>query len=190
MRVLVPLVAAAVVVGVVLLPPETFTRISSLGQTTNVQRSLVVDTSFRGRFVENVTALHMFEDHPVLGVGSGNFPTRYADYSTFTGREWRPVRKPHNLYLEAFAETGVVGGTVFVLFIWLTVSGVWRARRQVDPRALLLVEGAFAGLAGVLVTSLFLHGDFPSTLWTAIGLAWAAAAMARTAARVRAPEVG
>ena len=176
-----------VVAVVVFIPPETTARISSLAGATNVEQSLVHDTSFRGRFAENVTAVYMLRDNPLLGVGSSNFPVRYAEYATFTGREWRPVRQAHNLYLEAFAEMGVVGGTVLVAVLWLSLRGVWNARRLVAPRDGLLAEGVLVGVVGVLTTSIFLHASFLSTLWTAIGLTWAAAAMGRAAAASRPP---
>jgi O-antigen ligase len=186
-RLVVPAAAAAILVGALVLPAETTTRLSSVWDTTDVERSLVQDTSFRGRFAESVTAVYMFRDSPLLGVGAGNYPVRYGEYATFAGREWRPVRQPHNLYLEAFAETGIVGGTVFLVFWWVTTSGAWRGRRGVEPQAALLAEGVFVGLIGLLTTSIFLHAAFLSIAWTAIGLAWAAAAMARTAtARTRA----
>jgi O-antigen ligase len=185
LRLILPAAAVAIVAGALLLPAETTKRISSVAAAADVERSLVEDTSFRGRFAENVTAVYMFRDSPLLGVGARNFPVRYADYATYAGREWRPVRQPHNLYLEALAETGIVGGTAFLVFWWLTVSGAWRARRSVAPRDALLGEGVFVGLVGVLTTSVFLHAAFLSIAWTAIGLAWAAAAMARSAATAR-----
>jgi len=180
-RVLIPVAVLVFAIGSVVLPPETTKRVSSLAAATDVQQSIVHDTSFRGRFAENVTAVYMLRDNPLLGVGSGNFPVRYAEYSTYAGREWRPVRQPHNLYLEAFAETGVIGGTMFLVFLGLTISGAWRARRLVSADSTLLVEGIFVALIGLLTTSLFLHAAYISTFWAVIGLAWAAAATGRSA---------
>src|SRR5208337_1938667 len=52
-------------------------------------------------------ALRMWRDHPVLGVGLGDFATAYPPYQSFPSDFW--MDHAHNDYAEAVAETGLVG---------------------------------------------------------------------------------
>jgi O-antigen ligase len=72
----------------------------------------------------------MFEDHPLLGVGVGNFNSRYPDY--FVRSEFRVSQgHAHNIYIQMLAETGLAGLTAFLVltlsFLALAVQIVLRA---------------------------------------------------------------
>ncbi len=64
--------------------------------------------------------LKMVRDHPLLGVGAGNFSTYYPRYMAPTALE--KVKDPHNLFLEQWVTTGLLGlaGLLIVLgaFAW------------------------------------------------------------------------
>jgi O-antigen ligase len=92
--------------------------------------------------------------HPVLGVGLGNFETAYPGYQSFPSDLW--IDYAHDDYVEAIAETGVVGAVLIfsalVLFRrlafrdcgqWLRSGGSW------------IRLGAALGCCGLLVHSLF-----------------------------------
>jgi O-antigen ligase len=59
---------------------------------------------------------HMFRDHPLLGVGIGNFNVRYPDYYV---RESFRVSEghAHNIYIQMLAETGLAGLCVYLTLI-------------------------------------------------------------------------
>ena len=57
-------------------------------------------------------SLRMTRDHPILGVGLGSFEIAYPGYQSLPSDLW--IDHAHNDYVEAIAETGVVGG-VFIL---------------------------------------------------------------------------
>ncbi|MDQ7036647.1 MAG: O-antigen ligase family protein [Anaerolineae bacterium] len=68
------------------------------------------DGSAQGRLSESLVAIEMFFDNPILGIGYGQYSANYLDYSIYLGMDGRlQNREAHNLYLEAAAETGMVG---------------------------------------------------------------------------------
>jgi O-antigen ligase len=70
----------------------------------------------------------MLLDHPILGVGAGQFATAYGmQYSGGGHHAWM---QPHNLFLQVTCELGLVGLSCFLLFI----GRIWRAIREVLRR--------------------------------------------------------
>ena len=103
----------------------------------------------------------VFLDHPLLGVGFGNFGDAYLLHRLPVAAE--EVSDPHNLIVRFFTETGLVGGLLAVL--WLARTG-WellrpaRATADAGPTAdvrplvwLLLAAVALGVLAGVDLAS-------------------------------------
>src|SRR5216684_66447 len=74
------------------------------------------DFSTAERVAHWLAGLHMFIDHPVLGVGIGNYPDAYPKYfiTIFTD----PLGHAHNYYINIAAETGSIGLIVFLLFLF------------------------------------------------------------------------
>ncbi len=168
-----------------LLPESYLTRVSTLFDfLPNSQTSILQDFSFRGRSSENLVGEMMFLDHPVIGVGAGNFNAHYQDYSRRLGLDpRRDPRSAHSLYLEVASERGVLGLTVFFAIIG---SAYW-SLRQAEKRYLRLGMKDFAdltvaisaGLTAYLAAALFLHDLFIRYFWVLIGIAWAAASIAK-----------
>ena len=74
----------------------------------------------------------IIRDHPVWGVGPGNFPAAYLRYRRPAGEE--AVKTPHNVVLHALTQCGVPGGIVYLILIGAVLVGVCRpARGQVVP---------------------------------------------------------
>jgi O-antigen ligase len=73
--------------------------------------------------------------HPLVGVGPGNYETVYPDYFLTTWVE--PLGHAHNLYLNMFAELGVVGLLAFLAFtiaIFVRIIQGWRLTTHVGER--------------------------------------------------------
>lgn len=68
-------------------------------------------------------ARNMFVAHPVLGVGSRRFSEFSQDYGEISHDNRGKVA--HNTYIEVLADTGLVGFTVFIMFL----RGMLRATR-------------------------------------------------------------
>jgi O-antigen ligase len=107
-------------------------------------------------------AAEMVVDHPVTGVGAGNFPIRMHEY--LAGRDFSNLSSdnwihPHNDFLEVAAEHGLPGLAAFAAIFLLAGLAVRRVLTG-DPAAgdARLATASLAALAGSLVFSCL---DFP-----------------------------
>jgi putative inorganic carbon (hco3(-)) transporter len=102
------------------------------GDTTT--ESQQADGALLGRATLMNAALHVFMDHPVIGVGPGQFPPFYSvKYSELAGVGFRDMQdrnwRAHSLYLELAADLGLIGLATFLAAVGVVVVGLWRARR-------------------------------------------------------------
>ncbi len=98
-------------------------------------------------------AWNMFEAHPWLGVGIGNYAVVYPLYAL---PHWDdPLGHAHNYYLNVAAESGIIGLAGY-LFLWGAIFWTaWGAVRTTRGFA----QGVAAGAFGVLV-ALSIHNLF------------------------------
>jgi O-antigen ligase len=110
-------------------------------------------------------AWHVGFHHPFAGTGAGTFDLAWAAYGDFA--KWGDVLDAHNLYLESFAELGVVG---LVLVCALAVPVVAAVRGRVSAVTAAALGGAVAYLvhAGV-------DWDWEMPAVTTVGIACIAA---------------
>ncbi|TDC67831.1 O-antigen ligase domain-containing protein [Actinomadura sp. GC306] len=126
------------------------------------------DRSVADRYHLWATAVRMWEDHPVAGVGPKNFAAyrdTYAGIELSSGSETadpvhgyirQPLLSPHNEYLLFLSEQGVVGLAGLAAFVGVLLAGLWSRRRVRDPfwlvsvslLAFLLVNFLYADLGG------------------------------------------
>jgi len=104
----------------------------------------------------------MLLDHPVLGVGAGQFPTAYGtSYVEVAHVAWM---NPHNLFLQVACELGVVGLIVFIYFVIQIVKQIRDLpRRESSP----LVELNFqvATACGAMLIALMTISVVSHTLY-------------------------
>jgi O-antigen ligase len=106
-------------------------------------------------------AVAMAKDHP-FGVGVGNFPFYYPLYAPLSGNyEYHiAISDSHNLFLDAAAETGVIGLMLLVgFFATLVYSGirsVASAHSSADDR----VRDVGLALAAALGAGILMHLTF------------------------------
>lgn len=173
-------VVAALVVAALLSPlvPSSYIdRIETLTAAITRPHETISfqDSSFRGRFSENLAAVLMFLGHPLTGVGLDNYPVRYQDYSQQIMLDPRSTqRATHNLYLETAAETGIVGLLAFGAVLWVLFRGILIARRTLrDPELAEIrgmVDAVTIALLGFLTGSLFLHAANARYFWLLVGI--------------------
>jgi putative inorganic carbon (hco3(-)) transporter len=159
--------------------PSTYTeRVTTLTQLAPSRVDQVSDPSFRGRLSENIAAWRMFRDHPILGVGLGNFRVYYQDYSREIGLDpRRDPRSPASLYMEFLSEQGLLGTALFLFLIILVFRGLLKAQRQFRSIGLddemHLTSALFAGLAAYLFASIFKNSAYANVFWLLMGFALA-----------------
>jgi len=140
--------------------PGVSSRISSLTELTNHTIASETDPSLVGRIAAQEIAAAMFTDHPVTGVGVGNFTKIEPSYY---GRSAIGVPSqafaPHNLYLQLAAEEGMIGLAAWTLFFGGALFLCIRSMLGTDDDApeRLLGAGIVAGLAAWAFASIFLH---------------------------------
>ena len=90
------------------------------------------DYSTVERLAHWIAGLHMFIDHPVLGVGIGNYPDAYPKYfiTIFTNS----LGHAHNYYINIAAETGLIGLIVFLLFLLAVFVAGGHSLREINKK--------------------------------------------------------
>jgi O-antigen ligase len=177
-------------IAAALAPTHFGQRLAALGQVTGlVQGEMPRDSALRGRVSEMASAVLMFVDHPVVGVGYGNFEDYYPRYArTLALDARRDERAAHSLYLEVAAETGIVGAAAFAILLLHPIAGVIRTRSALRDEGLSRhaqhVVAFGIALFGYLVGSLFLHLSYPRYLWLLLGIALAVSALSEPARRI------
>src|SRR5918996_150932 len=124
--------AVILILAIPFLPPTYRDRFTSLFVVTT-ENGIYQDTSLRGRSSEMLTGLAMFAEHPLLGVGAGNYPTNYQRYAQLIGIEFRTeARDPHSLYVQLLAETGILGTITFLGMIYFLFEALNKPCRAIE----------------------------------------------------------
>jgi O-antigen ligase len=122
--------------------------------------------------------LRMIADHPVRGVGLGNFQEVFESrYNTEINDDLRRGVHAHNLWLQQFAELGLLGGALYVA-LWIRIVALcWRsARTRPDFLSLGLLLSIVGIVGSNLTTNMFFltggaSGRLQSLTWMLFGLA-------------------
>lgn len=165
----------AVVAVAVAVVPGAGSRVATLALIGTEQPG-VSDPSLSNRAAVQRVGLAMAADHPLVGVGAGNFEAREPEYLRETGEViTEGVIAPHNIYLQMLAESGVLGLAAWLGFFGaavLAAARAWRAARRLSgpagpagaggpSPAARLAAAVVAGLAGWAMASVPLHlSDF------------------------------
>lgn len=92
------------------------------------------------------SAWRMIQDHPLTGVGAGVFMHVYGAYVQ-PGASEQSVAYAHNLFLQVWAEFGLIGFVIFLAILGRVLYMSFRLARTGDS----LYQGIFAAFLGVLV---------------------------------------
>jgi O-antigen ligase len=165
-------------------PAQYIDRLKTLLDILPGSEQPVAEVSFRGRLSENMSAWHMFEEHPFLGVGLNNYANNYQEYSRELGLDpRRESRSAHSMYLQIAAEQGLLGLAAFALLLWLMVGSLYRARidfiRAGMPDYANMTAALSLGILGFLMAGTFLHLIYPRFWWLLVGIALAVPQVAR-----------
>jgi O-antigen ligase len=122
----------------------------------------------------------MVEDHPLRGVGAGNFPISSIHYLLEPGALLRDdfiVDTPkvaHNTYLSLLAELGVVGLALFMgviaFSLWCAARAVRFAARAGDRQLDILARAMIVVIVGLLAADFFGSREYSKLLWLLLSL--------------------
>jgi O-antigen ligase len=82
------------------------------------------------RLAHWVAGIRMFQAHPILGVGAGNYDAAYQQYKVPGWDE--SLTHAHNYYINVAAETGMLGLLAFLAVCGAALYLAWRATRMTD----------------------------------------------------------
>jgi O-antigen ligase len=189
-------IAGVVLLGVMM--PEYIARVSTVGAvggllSNNTEGSREADGSLRGRYAETMAALNVFVEHPIVGVGPGQFFRFYSQkYGNEIGtKHLKKGRRAHNLYLEIAADTGAFGIGTFLAIVFILIKYHWKLFRELRHRRPDLAHYAAAfvlGMFGYLGSGMFLHLSYQRYYWLLIALAGAAYRIIRMEAMAEAMD--
>jgi O-antigen ligase len=146
--------------------------------------------SSSGRSDEWRIAWRMFLNHPLNGVGLGNFVVLEPGYATqnfnisFVGEVVKQALVAHNTYLELAAELGLAGVVLVLAVIGLVLRTGFQALKQLSGSGDLLefyARGLVAGAIGMFAAYVFLSAEYEKQLWLVLGLVVALSALAGNA---------
>ena len=123
------------------------------------------------------SGMRMFLDHPLLGVGPGNFASEFAsqyDVSTRVSGMWAP----HSIYVQSLSELGLLGTLPLIVlwYLFFRVNAKTRedlqslgedAKRRFEYR---LSQGLDLAMVGFLTSGAFLTVLYYPHLWVLLGL--------------------
>jgi O-antigen ligase len=145
--------------------------------------------------------IRMWQAHPLVGVGAGNFRWMVGLYQSDDqlekyGRDLGGSIIAHSLFVELLAELGIAGVLVLVMLVWRTFSDLATVIRHPpaadadeltrrDAAALrCYADAVIAGIIAVLVNGAFLSLLYYSYLWLFAALGGAIWRLTRPTARV------
>ena len=141
------------------LEPEAYPRTFAVLPDTIFNRILTIfnleDSSTSSRFPLYAAALEMIKTRPIRGAGLGTDAVRQAidDMNLYHGTA--PFVHAHNLYLQIWLETGLLGVLSYVAAMICGLKSAAKACKLHCPHEVRLITiGAAAAVAGVLVDCL------------------------------------
>lgn len=105
--------------------------------------------------------LEVFKENPILGVGLGNYSFYYSK-----GMDQVILADPFGLYQRLLTELGILGTSLFLLFVarivWVLVRVI---RRLPDPRLGPFAKASLVAIVGVMVAKVGLSGLTTDSYW-------------------------
>lgn len=134
--------------GAALFVPQIAARVRQFGDPAHNQ----------GRIKIWKIALKMIEDHPLRGVGNGNFSVLYDSYVAKYPEYWEMyyVEYPtHNVYLKFFSELGIFGLTAFLLALVFALRNLFTLLRGPESILKYFFTGFFISTLCMLLLNFF-----------------------------------
>jgi len=126
--------------------------------------------------------LRMWADHPLRGVGIGQFGRNLRFYGEDLLNPYYLTvgLGTHNMYIKVLAETGIVGLAIFVGLLGMALRSLWQATRSPDPSTSSLAWAWLIVFVIVLVGGITKDDHYDKLLWLTIGVSSSLASTAIT----------
>ena len=127
---------------------------------------------FETRKALSLSALYMGLEHPILGVGRGNFSLNSKPYLISQGIDWNTQGDfykdliPHNTLAGIFAEMGIVGLLVFISLFCIMFYKLYKAKSISKSIKILL----YSLWISIFVQSLAINLENTRALWIIVGM--------------------
>lgn len=124
----------AVILGILILFGGFFSMSSTLSNRLSTVTDLKMQSNSE-RLLMWESAFNMFKDHPIFGIGYGQYGTAYkTKYISPDAKEYWQVHA-HNNFIQMLAECGILGFSAFV-FMWIYFSywalKNWRRKKNIS----------------------------------------------------------
>lgn len=115
-----------------------------------------------------------YRENFLIGIGIGNFPVAEGDFyaAKYEGRRGGKWSNAHNAYIQAFAELGTIGGSLFVALLWYGVRRsfpLWLGNRAQRSPGFHRPE-LLASLCAFMVGAVFLSHAYFFPLFALLGI--------------------
>ncbi|MCB2354012.1 O-antigen ligase family protein [Clostridium estertheticum] len=120
-------------------------------------RALTNDSQNESRIKLWKTAIMMIKDHPILGVGNGNYISRYNEYvSKYKGLSYNAYKRypAHNSYLKVESELGIVG---IVSFLAVLVTSLIRVKKLFTITNDKFIKAFYMGAFASMIAFFFMN---------------------------------
>lgn len=172
--------AAILLAGALVVAATVPTVVQRLNETSLKDKSTV------GHLLSAAGGVRMVYEHPVLGVGIGNYPLHYLAY---TRDPSGLPRSGHNTYLTLAAETGLPGLALFVAFHLFAFQMLWvtadRCRIVGDATGRAFCAAVAGALTAFVLIGFFHNLHIAKYLWIMLALAATPAAFSSPAWRAQ-----
>ena len=110
------------------------------------------DKSIEWRVGWTIMSTAMFLDHPLLGIGTGNYYTEYSRYlrEAPTNASYINKKPNHNAYLQTLAENGIIGFSIFIVLLFSILADISFVLMRGPPDMKYLGTGILASYIGFL----------------------------------------
>ena len=152
-------------VAIQFVPEKSLERITNLPGSSD--STDLGSSSLERRQYGWIIGLELFEEHPILGIGMGNW-----ELARFLADPTHSTAAPHSSYILALIEGGSVCLLVFLWLLWCTWQNLrWAESYMADPRFPMsditwIVKGAKASFLVLIFFSLF------ADLWQMVIIFW------------------
>lgn len=120
--------------------------------------------------------LRMLQDHPIFGTGLSGFSRSIDPYRNVSGYTDQLIY-PHNILLNFWTETGLLGLAAFAWIFVQAVGMAWRGWRAASSVWRPLQLGVLLALVGIVIHGLvdvpYFKNDLSLEFWVLLGLSWA-----------------